>query len=92
VTDLLRGRFSDADKSPQLLQELRRSSSEFSGSPQFITQPVRLGHYLMRLPEEFIFAHLATPEQRLDVSFVNLQGFFPIHQSSGRTFQLQVGN
>lgn len=42
VTDLLRSRFSDADKSPQLLQELRRSGLEFSGSPQFITQPVRL--------------------------------------------------
>lgn len=46
----------------------------------------------MQLPEKFIFAHLATPEQCFGVSVVNLQGLFPIHQSSVRMFQLQVGN
>lgn len=44
----------------------------------------------MWLPEEFIFAHLATPEQRFGISLVNLQGLLAICQSSGRTFQLQV--
>lgn len=44
----------------------------------------------MWLPKEFIFAHLATPEQRFGISLVDFQGLLPIHQSLGRTLQFQV--
>jgi len=93
VTDLQRARLSkrsDTDQPPRLPQRLRglaQSSAVLLGSFEALPTP---GYSLTWLPEEFIFAHLATPEQRFGVSLVDLQGLHPVCQSSGGTFQFQV--
>lgn len=70
------------------LKGLAQNLVVLSSSPP---ESVKPRYSLMWLPEEFTFAHLATSEEGFGVPLVNLQGCLPICQSSGRTFQFQVG-